>query len=295
MSEIYIGPAGWSYPDWHGVVYPAERPKGFSELNFLSNYFNTVEINSSFYRIPSVKNVNNWVNQIKHHPSFMFCVKLWQNFTHTEMNPASQQTSEFRNALEPMLKENRLGALLIQFPWRFKLNDENLAQLNTILSEFHEFPCAVEFRHNSWIQDKVFDTLAEHRCAFVNIDQPVIGDSIPPTAKETSSIGYVRFHGRNYANWFKEGSGRDARYDYLYQKDEIDSWMENIRKIAEQTLGTFIIFNNHFRGQAVVNALQLDHMLTGKKVPAPSHLVNVYHSLDGVAVADDAGQTLNLF
>ncbi len=225
----------------------------------------------------------------------MFCVKLWRQFTHSESPLDNADVRSFRRILELLAAQDRLGALLLQFPWRFKKSKQTLDRVIMLADHFKEFSCAVEFRHASWQDESVFEQLARRHIAFVNIDQPVIGASVTPSHVTTSNIGYIRFHGRNSAAWFAEDAGRDARYNYLYNDVEILSWLSHINAMTAETEKTFIFFNNHFRGQAVVNALQLMHKMTGEKPPAPATLLRRFPGAASFTKADLNGQTLELF
>lgn len=293
QSSVYIGPAGWSYPDWRGMVYPSKRSSDFSELAYLSQYFNTVEINVTFYRIPPKSYVEKWSRMVKDR-NFQFCVKLGQQYTHSEHLPNKQDTLAFKECLQPLVENDQIGALLMQFPWRFKYKKTHLAHLVRLLKRFAEFHLAVEFRHKSWICEEVFQVLREHHAAFVNIDQPVIGKSIEPSARATAAVGYCRLHGRNYKNWFQDGAGRDARYDYLYDQPTLNQWVKHVQMVADQCEKTFVIFNNHFRGQAVVNALEMLAILNQGSVRVPKELQRVYPELQSIA-EPEPGETLSLF
>ena len=292
--EIRIGPAGWSYEDWRGVVYPAQRPRGFSELEYIAHYFDTVEINTTFYRPPSPWLARQWTHKVSHNPRFQFTAKLWQRFTHEGSGIGTEDERVFKEAIEPLVAGDRLGALLIQFPWRFKNDPGNREWLATLCDAFFEYPLVVEFRHASWLARETLDFLRERNVGFANIDQPVIGRSIPPTAEATSAIAYVRFHGRNYQDWFREGAGRDARYNYLYSDEELDEWIDRIRDLEGKSSKSFLIYNNHYGGKAVVNALQMKAKLTGKPVPAPPTLLDAFPALRELASPDDYGKPLRL-
>ncbi len=294
-QNILVGPAGWSYPDWHGIVYPKKKPREFSELEFLAQYFNTIEINSTFYRIPPINHIKKWINSVSDRPLFRFCVKLWRGFTHENDKPSKAEQDSFRDALIPMLKAEKMGALLIQFPWRFKRTGDNMNRVLEITSQFKDFPCAVEFRHKSWLADDVLNALREHNIAFTNIDQPVIGNSIEPSAHVTSDFGYVRLHGRNYKNWFRKDANRDDRYDYLYAEKELDEWRQQVQKIADQAARTFVVFNNHFRGQAIINGLQFLYELHHEKITVPAPLLESHPLLRSIARNPEDGGTLELF
>lgn len=292
-TSLYIGTAGWSYPDWRGLVYPQRRSQDFSELEYLSHFFNTVELNVTFYRIPPKQYVEKWSRTVRE-KNFLFCVKLGQQYTHTEHLPDKQDTLAFKASLQPLFENNQIGALLIQFPWRFKFSKTHLERLSRILDRFSEYHPAVEFRHKSWICKDTLQLLRDHNAAFVNIDQPVIGKSIEPSALTTSPVGYCRLHGRNYKNWFQEGAGRDARYDYLYNDQILSQWAKYIRSVADQCEQTFVVFNNHFRGQAAVNAFQMKAMLGDRKVKIPKELQQAFPQLKSIT-EPEPGETLSLF
>ncbi len=291
LGTTFIGPAGWSYEDWKGVVYPADRPRKFSELTYIASYFDTVEINTTFYRPPNPWMARQWVRKVAHNPRFQFTAKLWQGFTHEGAGLGSEEEKQFKEGIEPLVAADRLGALLIQFPWRFKNEPGNREWLGYLLDAFFEYPLIVEFRHASWLCEETLHFLRERGVGFANIDQPVIGRSLPPTAEATSDIAYFRFHGRNYQDWFREDAGRDARYNYLYSEEELDEWVERVRDVQKKTKKTFLIYNNHYGGKAVVNALQMKAKLTGSKVKAPRQLLQSFPQLEKYAEPDTTGQT----
>jgi len=282
-SNVRVGPAGWSYDDWKGVVYPPRMPKSLHPLTYLSEYFDTVEVNSSFYRPPNPAHCAAWVNKVETNPRFVFTAKLWQRFTHErDAWPGDAEVRLFRDAVEPLHSAGKLGALLVQFPWSFKRTPENRQWLARVLDAFSAYPLALEIRHASWNRPEVFDGLAERGVAFCNIDQPLFSDSLAPTAKVTARVGYVRLHGRNAADWFREDAGRDDRYDYLYSHDELGQWLKKIERIREMANELYVITNNHYAGQAIVNAFELIAGL-GKRVSGiPSSLVERYPRLQGL-------------
>lgn len=166
--------------------------------------------------------------------------------------------------------------------------------MKKLLERFQELPKVVEVRHASWDQPELYEYLAGQNVGFCNIDQPRIGRSLGPSDKITGPVSYVRLHGRNYQDWFREDAGRDARYDYLYSETELDPWLDKIRRVAEDSAETYVITNNHFRGQAAVNALQIKSRIEGKKVEAPSSLVAAYPVLEQIAhpVGDPSQRSL---
>lgn len=256
-QKIRIGPAGWSYDDWKGRVYPESAGRGFDQLVYLAQYFDTIEINSSFYRPPTPNMTRSWVRRTESNPHFKFTAKLYQKFTHERGQATADDETAYKTGIEPLASAGKLGAVLVQFPWSFKNTDESRAYLRQVLDQFSEYPLVVEVRHASWNRDDVYRFLAERDVGFCNIDQPIFERSIPPSSRVTSSVGYVRLHGRNYENWFSDTADAAARYDYLYSPEELKPWIENIRSVAEHAKEVYVITNNHFHGKGVANALVL--------------------------------------
>jgi len=276
---IHIGPAGWAYKDWEGTVYPQRPGKNFDPLEYLAGYFNTIEINSSFYRPPAVSTTKAWAQRVAANKEFTFTAKLHRLFTHERGKATASDEKEFHEGVAPLLKAGKLGALLLQFPWSFKNTVEDRIYLAELLEKFSEYPLVLEVRHASWNTPAMYEWLEERGVGICNIDQPVFAKSIRPAALTTSAVGYVRLHGRNYQNWFRDKAPRDERYNYLYSFDELDPWLKRIKEVAKQTRETYVITNNHFRGQAVVNAIEIDAALKEKRVPAPEPLFSIYPRL----------------
>lgn len=291
---IRFGPAGWSYRDWAGVVYPEPRPKGFDPLAYLARYFDTIEINSTFYRPPPRETSNRWARRVSSNTDFKFTAKLWQRFTHQRESAWKQDEADaVRDGLAPLAEASRLGAVLVQFPWSFKASEPSLEWLADIAAEFRDYPLVVEVRHASWNRPEFYGWLGERGLGFVNIDQPIFGRSIKPSAKASGRTGYVRLHGRNYEDWFREEAGRDARYDYLYERAELEPWVERIRQLAEGGLteDVYVVTNNHYRGQAVANAVMLASMIRGQPQRVPEPLLKAFAGpLRGMAEADVGAQ-----
>lgn len=274
--KILVGPAGWSYKDWNGIVYPAKPGSKFDPLEYLSNYFDAIEINSSFYRPPAASSSKAWVKRVAHNLNFKFTAKLYQRFTHERGQATNEDEKVFREGIEPLVEAGKFGALLLQFPWSFKNSDDERDYLSRLLDRFKDYPLVVELRHASWNEPAVYQSFERRGVGFCNIDQPLFARSIKPSARTTSRIGYVRLHGRNYENWFRANAAPHDRYDYLYSLDELEPWVDNIKKVSIESEETYVVTNNHFRGKGVVNALEIKAMLEGEKVPGPPLLVDEY-------------------
>jgi uncharacterized protein YecE (DUF72 family) len=275
---IKVGPAGWSYPDWDGIVYPRPHPRGFHEAEYLAQFFDTIEINTSFYQPLRATMAKSWVSRVEHNPNFKFTAKLWRGFTH-EHRASHEDEKTFKAGMAPLVEAGRLGALLMQFPWSFKNTRESRQYLGTLVVQFMEYPLVVEVRHASWNQPEIYHLLADLGAGFCNIDQPVIGRSIGPSEHATAAVGYVRLHGRNYEQWFSSENHPEERYNYLYSLVELEPWAERIKQVARQAEVTYVIANNHFEGKAIVNALQLIKLITGHPVSVPQTLMARYPEL----------------
>ena len=285
---VRIGLAGWSYKDWENVVYPHKPGKSFDPLEYLARFFNTIEINSSFYRPPTPSTTKSWANRVAANKEFAFSAKLHRLFTHERGKATKKDEKEFRAGMDVLVKARKLGAVLLQFPWSFKNTPDDRVYLGKLLEKFSDYPLVLEVRHTSWNTPEVYEWLEERGVGICNIDQPVFKKSIRPAALTTSRVGYVRMHGRNYQNWFRDKAPRDERYNYLYSLDELDPWLVRIKEVAKQTRETYVITNNHFRGQAVVNAVEIKAALKEERVPAPEPLFKVYPRLKESATPEES-------
>jgi uncharacterized protein YecE (DUF72 family) len=298
--QIRIGTAGWSYKDWDGIFYPPEvTRKKIHPLEFMAHLFDVIEINTSFYGHIRPEIGRLWCRKAKAvNSNFIFTAKLHRSFTHSPLavmeptsaasiRPNDEDERLAREGLESLAAEGMLGALLIQFPVSFKNTSLNREYLEQLLRQFIEYPRIVEVRHESWNQAETLEHFLHHNVGFCNIDQPRLGQSLGPTEHVTSTLGYVRLHGRNYEQWFDTDS-RDDRYNYLYKPAELEKWKQKIEIIAQKAKSTFVIANNHYQAKAPVNALELRHLLEGRKVRAPETLVRHYPELKPISETEDA-------
>ena len=271
-NKIRVGPAGWSYTDWEKVVYPPHGSK-FDHLAYLSSFFDTIEINSPFYRIPPPAHAKSWVRRVSANDDFKFTTKVFRGFTHEAARLEREDVKAFRNYLDPLMEADRLGAILLQFPWSFKNTPEAREKLTKLFAELDEYPKALEVRHSTFQNAEFFDFLNEHDVAWVNVDQPLFDNSVKPAGTVTGPIAYARFHGRNYEKWFAHKESWE-RYNYLYSEKELEPWVERIETMAKAR-DTYVVTNNHFRGQAIVNAGELRESL-GLENNLPPQLKEVY-------------------
>ncbi|HUJ93650.1 MAG TPA: DUF72 domain-containing protein [Terriglobales bacterium] len=291
MADIFIGTAGFSYKDWEGIVYPADlRKRKIHPLEYLAQFFDCCEINTSFYGHIKPEVGKHWAEMVAAVNSrFLFTAKLNQAFTHSPLavveatsaetlRPLPEDETLAKAGLNSLANSGRLGALLIQFPISFKNTSENRAYLEKLFKKFAEYPLVLEVRHATWNDPIIFEQLAEQGIGFANIDQPILGNALCPSSYVTSHVGYVRLHGRNYKQWF-ESEHRNDRYNYLYTHEELKGWTERVKQVSKDAKKTFVITNNHPDGKAAVSALEIAYLLTGKKVKSPATLVEKYPSL----------------
>ncbi len=295
---ILIGTSGYSFPDWVGPFYPPGTTRA-QMLDFYVRQFPAVEVNATYYRIPSPSTLAAMERRTP--AGFEFVLKAHAAMTHEgSTDPALY--AEFRRAVEPIARAGKLSGYLAQFPWAFRRGareEEHLCALRRLLPDA---PLFVEFRHKSWIAEDVFQFLEQERMGYVSVDEPDLPGLVPPVARATTDIGYVRFHGRNRANWWASARAEPAathpvqsaldlfgagdaeggtpgkpgpaapappraassdRYDYLYSEQELRDWAEKIRDLAMKTKKTFVFFNNCHVGQAATGAKLMRRLLEG--------------------------------
>lgn len=251
---ILVGTSGFSYRDWVGPVYPASLPER-DWLGHLARLFPTLELNVTFYRVPSVRTVTSWIDRTPE--DFLFSVKAFQGLTHDRQGP---DFAGFLESLRPLAESGKLGCVLAQFPYSFHDNAENREYLKLMRAGLGDLPLVVELRNAGWVREATFDLLRKLRLGFCCVDEPALKGLLPPVCVSTGPVGYVRFHGRNAAKWFEHEEAWQ-RYDYAYSREELGEWVPRLKRLDEETEVTLVYFNNHFRGQAVQGARDLLSLL----------------------------------
>lgn len=252
---IYLGTSGFSYDDWVGNFYPAGMPKR-EWLTYYSREFNTCEVNSTYYALPKISNLEAMVK--KTGEGFLFSIKANQEMTHRREDASI--FGAFCQVLEPVVSAGKLGCVLAQFPYSFKYNRDGWDYLNLFRERLGELPVVIEFRNAQWLRNEVFDLLRELDLGFCCVDEPQLPNLLPPFAEATSKVGYVRLHGRNSAKWWEHEQAYE-RYDYSYSPEELSEWLPKIHKLDSMAEKTFIFANNHWQGQSVNTIRQLRMML----------------------------------
>ena len=300
VGSLRIGTSGWNYPSgkgtWNGVFYPKPRPKGFDELAYYAEHFDTVEVNSTFYGQPRPEVTGAWAERTPR--GFEFAVKLYQKFTHPSMfkervvsglpedvlgeddainalvRPSQADLDEFLRGIDPIASAGKLGALLAQFPASFRDTPASRESLTALLGAFREYPVAVELRHKSW-SDAIGDTLTllnAFSAAWVQIDEPKFRFSIRQNyLPNVQGFYYMRLHGRNAAHWWRHEKSEE-RYDYLYSAEELKEFSETADAARRLVKKLYLYTNNHFSAKSVANAAmikqQLDEPIDGEYPPA---------------------------
>jgi uncharacterized protein YecE (DUF72 family) len=225
--------------------------------------FSTVELNFSYYKMPTAEQLTRLMEQAG--PSLVFSIKANEALTH-KIDPTTWKDTAgaFREALEPLHKAERLGALLFQFPFPFHYEVDRRRYLDAVLAQFAELPLAVEFRNHEWYNNRVLDAFRERHVAIASLDLPELTGLPPVMDVVTSPLAYIRFHGRNGESWW--GSDSASRYDYLYTEAELEAWAGRVQAIAEKAERILVYFNNHRRGQAVQNARSFASILARKGI-----------------------------
>jgi uncharacterized protein YecE (DUF72 family) len=245
--EIRVGTSGYSYDDWRGVFYPPEMPRNGmlawyagigGQTDLLGGGpgpgFDTVEVNATYYRLPSAKTFARMAAVTPE--GFLFSVKAPGGITHPRSYGKIDTglVERYWAAVTPLAEAGKLGPTLLQFPHRFRADERNTGYLRAVAAEFRGLQPAVEFRHDSWITAGCFHLLSESGLSHVSVDMPELPHLIPPILVVTSDTAYVRFHGRRRDTWWR-GSGEE-RYDYTYTEEELEPWVEKVRSLGGDVL-----------------------------------------------------------
>ena len=263
MGEFLLGCSGWNYTDtsdkggWTGVFYPDKDTK---RLRFYSQFFNTAEMDSIFYeKFYSKMTKGTFIGMVKATPeNFQFSVKVPEIITHRKRlevkKGAITEFEIFLDKISPLKNSNKLGAILLQLPPSFTVNDfKNIEGfLDRLPTNGYDY--SVEFRHPSWKTEGPWDMLKHYNIAAVMTDSPANEnlEFLSEVTVTTADHSFIRFHGRNVKGHYW--------YNYLYNKEELKPWVEKVEQIRKQTKVLRAYFNNHYGGKAVVNALQFKEM-----------------------------------
>lgn len=267
FAMILVSTSGFSYKDWAGPFYPEGTPKQ-EMFSFFAQFFPAVELNYSYYSIPSKRGIDSFLQRA---PGMKFALKAHKSFTHRR-EYGRKEIDAFHSSLDQLGESNALISLLLQFPYSFHANRENLDYIDKLTEEFSEYPVAVEFRHGKWKNQEAFDLLKKKNLALVTTDAPAVGELFRGGWENIGPFGYVRLHGRNAEKWYDHEHAWE-RYNYLYSPEQIDKIADAVNKLSgeggeeQEKRDVYVFFNNHWQAQGVINALQL-RMRLGQELPA---------------------------
>jgi uncharacterized protein YecE (DUF72 family) len=287
--DVLFGVAGWSYPDWEGVVYP----KGTRDrLRYLAGFVDLIEVNASFYAFMTPSNAEDWLVRTADLPDFRFAAKAHRAFTHEpEAAGGPAEAHAFRAFLEPLRRSERLAALLFQFPFSFQDSPASRRRLERLAESFAGLPLVAELRHASWQEPGALRLVEKLGFSLANLDFPTGSRGFTERTAATGEPGYFRLHGRNAADWFRPDAGRDARYDYLYGDEELEELAERIEELARRFKQLVIVTNNHYRGQALANLAELAVRTGAPGRPLPQTLLSTYPRLAAVGYPAPTAET----
>jgi len=243
--KYIIGTSGYSFKDWAGVFYPPGVRAG-DMLRHYVQHFETVELNFSYYRMPTASMLASMADKAP--DGFTFWIKANQETTHKHNRAVADQ---FIEALEPLASQDKLAGVLMQFPQSFHRTVDNRKYLAATLEDFASVPIAVEFRHHSWTAPATADGLRRRGVTLVIPDVPELDGLYRSGPAATSSTGYLRLHSRDASKWY---GGGPERYDWNYTTEAIEELLEFWSDTAEQVDKVYTFFNNCHRGQAAQNA-----------------------------------------
>ena len=259
--QVLIGTSGYSYTDWVGPVYPeGSRKEDF--LGLYSREFPVVELNFSYYQQPAPRTLERMLMTTPR--DFQFALKAHRSMTHDISETWENDIAAFRSGITPLVEADRLAAVLLQFPYSFGYTAESRERLATICGKLEGVPLAVEFRKSDWLRPQVISGLRERGVSLVSVDEPDLPRLLRPTTEITSDLAYLRFHGRNKAQWWTGDNA--SRYDYLYNAGELEEWVERVRAMLSRVHIMLIFFNNHWRGNAAQNARMMKELLQQRRL-----------------------------
>ncbi len=263
---VRIGTSGFSFKDWIGPFYPDGTRPG-DMLRLYARHFDVVELDFTYYSMPGLKTM--LALERKTPDGFEFCVKANRAMTHeppADRSELARVFEAFRYSLEPLVEARKLGCLLFQFPWRFRPGAQAADYLRRLPGLLPDLPLVIEFRRREWVEpgtrNETVALLRQAGLGFCAVDEPPLRGLMPRLVLATSPVGYVRFHGRNAARWWRHENPSE-RYDYLYSVEELTDWIPRIRAIEAATEKTYVLFNNCHVGHAPRNARMMLDLLAG--------------------------------
>ena len=281
QQKIFVGMGGWDLPPFHQYFYPPKPKKGFRKLEFYGQFFDSVEINVTFYNTAlTADHARRWLRDVAANKNFMFTVKLYRGFTHT-LDATNEDVRSVRRLLEPIAEAGKLGGIVAQFPQSFVNTSERQQYLRQFSRVFYPHRVFVEVRHASWNDPAVFNLLQENNLHLVNVDLPPVWNSMPLTSMAWNNVAYFRMMGRNVKTWNHPELGE--RYDYYYNEKELADLLERMKKLRGQSNTLFVVFHNDPEANSLVNGFQLRHLVRKPPVLVPRGMIRAFPELKGIS------------
>ena len=283
MAKVRIGTCSWADEGLVKNWYPPGVRTAETRLRHYAERFDTVEVDSPFYRLPAQETAARWAERTPE--GFVFHAKASKAMTgHEETDSVERAFAEFRDALSPLEESGKLRGVLLQYHPRVKKSPEALDALRRVPDLLAPLVPLIEFRHRSWMtEDERADTLSfleRHGLSYVSVDSPRTRASnvMPRIAAATHEVAYVRFHGRNWKTWNAKTKTSGERFDWLYSREDLEDWVGSIAKLAEEAREVYAMFNNNRYDYAPRSAQVLRGLLdeagveaSGAVEPAPAN------------------------
>jgi uncharacterized protein YecE (DUF72 family) len=281
-----VGIGGWEHEALDQCFYPRLRAASLEKLRYYARFFDAVEVRSTFWdESLRAEDARQWVDAVAPNKAFLFAIKLHASFTH-KRHVKPQVTKNVRSVLVELNRCDRLGALLVQFPYTFTNTSANRFHIVKLSEIFSGFPMHVEFRHETWNQPSLMSFLAENGLRPVSADLPRIRQYMPFITGQLGESAYLRLHGRNEKGWLL--NGMDTRYDYLYNSKELRELVRRLQALSVKCNDITVICNNTTNGKAIANAFQLMSALSGgKSLPVPEAALAAFPHLGQVSCSID--------
>jgi uncharacterized protein YecE (DUF72 family) len=282
VAPVRLGTCSWADEGLVKQWYPREVRSAEARLRYYAEWFDTVEVDSPFYRLPSVETAARWAERTP--PDFVWHAKASAQMTgHEETDSRELAFREFRESLAPLEEAGKLRGVLLQYHPRFVKSREALDELRAVPELLAPLVPLIEFRHRSWMtEEERADTLAfleQHGLAYVSVDSPATRASnvLPRIGAATHEVAYIRFHGRNWKTWNKKTRTSGERFDWLYSREDLENWVAPIKRLAEEGRELYAFFNNNRHDYAPRSAQVLRGLLdeagvdaTGGVEPTPT-------------------------
>ena len=281
---IHVGMGGWDLEPFHKLFYPPKPKKGFRKLEYYSQFFDSVEVNSTFYNTSlTAVHSRQWLDDVSVNKRFEFTVKLFRGFMHT-FDATKNDVRAVQTVLEPLASVDKLGGLVIQFPSSFANTKDRRLYLMQLGKVFQPYRLFVEVRHNSWNSPLMWNFFQENKMHLVNVDLPPLKNHMPLTALAWDGVAYFRMMGRNMENWYNSGQG--DRYHYYYSQGELERLLSLIEHVRIASHSTYVVFHNDPEANSLVNGFQIRHMIRQRQpVLVPQNLIRAFPSLKEISAS----------